>query len=111
MPVVTRLGGLGLGVIIPRGVFQARVVRTNADLRKVSISLGASSSAAIITLGFGTKKAITLSDELIEWEGLTAERNMMFGYRSEADNVEITFQPLRRDWSLLGLKQKISLFE
>ena len=85
--------------------------RTNADLRKVSISLGASSSAAIITLGFGTKKAITLSDELIEWEGLTAERNMMFGYRSEADNVEITFQPLRRDWSLLGLKQKISLFE
>ena len=85
--------------------------RANAPLRKASISLSSSSSAAIITLGFDTQKAITLSDELIEWEGLTAERNMMFGYKSEANSVEITFQPLRRDWSYLGLKQKISLFE
>ena len=85
--------------------------RANAPLRKVNVSLGSSSSAAVITLGFDTQKAITLSDELIEWEGLTAERNMMFGYKADEHSVEITFQPLRRDWSYLGLKQKISLFE
>lgn len=85
--------------------------RANAPLRKVNISLGSSSSSAIITLGFDTQKAITLSDELIEWEEIAAERNMMFGYKTETNSVEISFQPLRRDWSLLGLKQKISLFE
>lgn len=85
--------------------------RSNAHLRNVSISLRSSCSAAIVTLRFDTQKSITLSDELIEWEGVTAERNMMFGYSVQADSVEITFQPLRRDWSYLGLKQKINFFE
>ena len=85
--------------------------RANADLRNLSIALDSSSSAAVVTLRFKAQKSVILSDELLEWEGLTSDRNMMFGYSTNDGITEIIFQPLRRDWSYLGLKQKISFFE
>ena len=85
--------------------------KRNSPLRSVDISLDSSSSSAVITISFEAQGSITLSDELVEWEALSAERNMMFGFDVEDSRLSITFQPLRRDWSYLGLKQKISFFE
>jgi hypothetical protein len=85
--------------------------KRNSRLRSVDISLASSSSAAVITISFEVQGSITLADELVEWEALSAERNMMFGFDVEDNRLSITFQPLRRDWSYLGLKQKISFFE
>ena len=85
--------------------------KRNSRFRSVDISLDSSSSSAVITISFEAQGSITLSDELVEWEALSAERNMMFGFSVEDNRASITFQPLRRDWSYLGLKQKISFFE
>ena len=85
--------------------------KRNSRLRSVDISLSSSSSAAVITISSDVQGSITLADELVEWEALSAERNMMFGFDVEDNRLSITFQPLRRDWSYLGLKQKISFFE
>ncbi|MBR0454793.1 MAG: hypothetical protein IIX25_03950, partial [Clostridia bacterium] len=85
--------------------------KRNSPLRSVDISLASSSSSAVITISFEAQGSITLSDELVEWEELSSERNMMFGFSVEDNRASITFQPLRRDWSYLGLKQRIIFFE
>lgn len=85
--------------------------KRNSPLRSVDISLDSSSSSAVITISFEAQGSITLSDELVEWEELSSERNMMFGFSVEDNRASITFQPLRRDWSYLGLKQRIIFFE
>jgi hypothetical protein len=85
--------------------------KRNSPLRSVDISLASSSSSAVITISFEAQGSITLSDELVEWEELSSERNMMFGFSVEDNRASITFHPLRRDWSYLGLKQRIIFFE
>ena len=85
--------------------------KRNSPLRSVDVSLASSSSSAVITISFEAQGSITLSDELVEWEELSSERNMMFGFSVEDNRASITFQPLRRDWSYLGLKQRRIFFE
>ena len=85
--------------------------KRNSPLRSVDVSLASSSSSAVITISFEAQGSITLSDELVVWEELSSERNMMFGFSVEDNRASITFQPLRRDWSYLGLKQRIIFFE
>lgn len=85
--------------------------KRNSRLRSVDVSLASSSSSAVITISFEAQGSITLSDELVEWEELSSERNMMFGFSVEDNRASITFQPLRRDWSYLGLKQRRIFFE
>ncbi|MBQ5633379.1 MAG: hypothetical protein IIV11_00685, partial [Clostridia bacterium] len=70
--------------------------KRNSPLRSVDISLASSSSSAVITISFEAQGSITLADELVEWETLSAERNMMFGFSVEDNRASITFQPLRR---------------
>lgn len=85
--------------------------RENAPLRSVGVSLFSSSSAATVSVRFETQRSLILSPVLIEWESLCADRNMTFSYAREGQRAEISFQPLRRDWSYLGLKQEINFFD
>lgn len=85
--------------------------KERAPLRQASVRLASLALAATVTVCFDTQSPIAFSEALVEWEGLAADRNMMFGYASRNDHAEITFQPLRRDWSYLGLKQRTDFFE
>lgn len=79
--------------------------KDNAPLRRASLLLTSSSSSLRITVRFETQSSITLSPVLMEWESIGAEKNMPFEYSSDGQTVSVGFQPIRRDWSYLGLKQ------
>lgn len=85
--------------------------RANAPLRRARVVLDSMSSAANVSVCFESLRTLTLSSLLVEWESLSADRNMMFSYSKDQQNVSISFHPLRRDWSYLGLKQKTVFFE
>jgi hypothetical protein len=63
------------------------------------------SSAAEVSVIFKSDEPLELSDAMLEWERLSSERNMLFGCGTRDGEYRITFHPLRRDWSYLGLKQ------
>ena len=77
-------------------------------LRFASFTIEPHSEAAMITTEFSSEEPMALSDEILAWEGLASERNMYFEYTFDGGHLRVSFHPLRRDWSYLGLKQKPS---
>ena len=63
------------------------------------------SAAAEVSAIFEIDESLELSAAMLEWERLSSERNMLFGSEMRDGEYRITFHPLRRDWSYLGLKQ------
>jgi hypothetical protein len=84
------------------------LARENAPLRSAKITLGASSSAIKVGVVFDSDKSLMLSDTVLEWERLAFDRNMLFECYEEQGKFHVAFHPLRRDWSYLGLKQRIN---
>lgn len=80
--------------------------RSVSPLRKASLSLSSSSSAAKLCVSFESQRSLTLSPVIVEWESISADKNMPFEYLSTDGCERVTFQPIRRDWSYLGLKQR-----
>ena len=78
---------------------------TYAPSRSMRVELRAMSSAAEVSVIFESDEPLELSDAMLEWERLSSERNMLFGSEMRDGKYRITFHPLRRDWSYLGLKQ------
>lgn len=81
------------------------LARRHAPNRSARIELRAMSSAAEVSVIFKSDEPLELSDAMLEWERLSSERNMLFGCETRDGEYRITFHPLRRDWSYLGLKQ------
>ena len=81
------------------------LARIHAPNRSARIELRAMSSAAEVSVIFESDEPLELSDAMLEWERLSSERNMLFGCETRDGEYRITFHPLRRDWSYLGLKQ------
>lgn len=80
--------------------------RSEALSRRATLSLSSSSSAARLCVCLETERPLTLSPAIMEWESIGADKNMPFEYLSTDNGAMVTFQPLRRDWSYLGLKQR-----
>ena len=74
---------------------------------RVDVTLGASSGAILIKLSFDSAAEQTLNSVFAEWESMTADKNMFFEYFEDNGRLSVSFHPLRRDWSYLGLKQKL----
>lgn len=81
------------------------LARTHAPSRSAKLKLRAMSSAAEVSVIFESDTPLELNDAMLEWEKLSSERNMLFGCEVRDGEYRITFHPLRRDWSYLGLKQ------
>ena len=81
------------------------LARIHAPDRSARIELRAMSSAAEVSVIFESDEPLELNDAILEWERLSSERNMLFGCETRDGEYRITFHPLRRDWSYLGLKQ------
>ena len=85
------------------------LARSHAPNRSARIELRAMSSAAEVSVIFESDEPLELSDAMLEWERLSSERNMLFGCEMRDGEYRITFHPLRRDWSYLGLKQNTQI--
>lgn len=85
------------------------LARNHAPNRSARIELRAMSSAAEVSVIFESDEPLELSDTMLEWERLSSERNMLFGCEMRDGEYRITFHPLRRDWSYLGLKQNTQI--
>ena len=81
------------------------LARTYSPSRSMRVELRAMSSAAEVSVIFESDEPLELSDAMLEWERLSSERNMLFGCEMRDGEYCITFHPIRRDWSYLGLKQ------
>ena len=77
-----------------------------AHTRDLRVSLCSSVGAALVRLEFDTEESLGMSAAILNWEDITDEKCMLFEYRQENGTVYIGFQPMRYDWSHLGLKQK-----
>ena len=80
----------------------AKNVAYTRDLR---VSLSSAVGAALVRLSFDTDEALGMSSAILTWEDITYEKNMLFEYAQHDDTVRVGFQPMRYDWSYLGLKQ------
>lgn len=81
------------------------LARACAPSRSARLDLRPMSSAAEVCVIFESDEPLELNDAILEWERLSSERNMLFGCEMRDGEYRITFHPLRRDWSYLGLKQ------
>ncbi|MBP3369843.1 MAG: hypothetical protein J6L85_03730 [Clostridia bacterium] len=81
--------------------------KNTAPTRSVSIDICARSGAASIGISFESDGTLLTSDAILEWEALTADRNMYFEYSEENGRAHVNLHALRYDWSYLGLKQDI----
>ena len=81
------------------------LARMHAPSRSAKLELRAMSAAAEVSAIFEIDESLELSAAMLEWERLSSERNMLFGSEMRDGEYRITFHPLRRDWSYLGLKQ------
>lgn len=84
------------------------VARSSSLKRTACILLKPSKSAVVAEINFGYSDTIELCDAVLEWERLCMDKNMLFEYYSQDGRAHVTFHPLRRDWSYLGLKQEIT---
>ena len=75
--------------------------------RSVDISLFESSEAAHVHITFDAPKGLYTLAACLEWDALTADRNMFFGFYDEEGSAHVEFLPKRYDWALLGLKQEV----
>lgn len=81
--------------------------RKNAPDRTARLSFSARAGSALVKVRFFCEASISISAELLEWEGITADRCMEF--YSATDNRELTveFHAHRYDLSaILGIKQE-----
>ena len=83
------------------------MAREYSPSRRATIELRAKSSAAEVSVVFESESSLDLLPAMLEWERLASERNMLFGCDRHGNEYRITFHPLRRDWSYLGIKQNI----
>lgn len=81
------------------------VAREHSPSRSVRLELRAMSRAAEVSVVFESLADIDLSLAVLEWERLAFDRNMLFSCQRDGEEYRISFHPLRRDWSYLGLKQ------
>ena len=72
--------------------------------RSLAISLYDVSGELVVKISFDCEKD-TLSLPFVEWEAIAADKNMFFEVYEENGRSYVSFQPTRRDWSYLGLKQ------
>lgn len=79
--------------------------RSRAPKRRADVTVGQQSRAAMLTVCFDSDGPMSLSNEILVWERLASDRNMYFEYYCEGSRLSVSFHPLRRDWSYLGLKQ------
>lgn len=85
------------------------IAREYSRCRSASLELCALSSAAEVNILFDSEHELELSSAILDWERISSERNMLFGYERRDGAYRITFHPLRRDWSYLGLKQDLQI--
>lgn len=83
--------------------------RFRAPDRRASFSVEASSEAAMLTVRFESSEPMSISNEILVWERLAADRNMHFEYLCDGKDFSVSFHPLRRDWSYLGIKQDFGI--
>lgn len=74
-------------------------------LRSVGISLSELSGELLVKLSLECENE-ALGLPFVEWETIAADKNMFFEVYEENGSTYVSLQPIRRDWSYLGLKQK-----
>ena len=80
------------------------VALNDAPSRSIGISLFELSGELCVKLTLPYKNE-SLSLPVVEWETIAADKNMLFEVDVQNDHTFVSFQPIRRDWSYLGLKQ------
>ncbi len=74
--------------------------------RKAYITLDVLSDSLLIEVSFEMYRKAPRYAELSEWEHMAYEKNMLFEHSVGKNILKIRFNPIRADWSLLGIKQK-----
>ena len=80
------------------------VALNDAPARSIGISLYELSGQLCVRIMLD-RSCNTSSLPFIEWEATAADKNMFFAVDSEDEAICVSFQPIRHDWSHLGLKQ------
>ena len=98
--------GIDLNIFNAFLITMMMLARQNSTDRSIRISFEALSQsvAVVMELGVGEED---LSQAISFWESASAERLMPFGFSMSDDTLKVGLQPYRREFSYLGLKQKI----
>lgn len=82
------------------------LARNEATDRRLKAKLDFFGGSVVARLSFKTEKNIRVTNETFLWEYLATDKRMLFEAHSEEERFCVTFQPLFRDWSYLGMKQE-----
>ncbi len=85
--------------------------RKNAPDREARIYISSRAGSALVNVGFNCHLPVCISKEMIEWEGIAADRYMSLHTTEENGAVSVEFHPHRYDLSaILGIKQSELVF-
>ncbi len=77
-----------------------------AEDRTAHITLGILSGSLLVEVNFRLYRKAPHYREFSRWEHMAYEKNMLFEHSVGKNILKIRFNPIRTDWSLLGIKQK-----
>ena len=81
--------------------------RKNAPDRTVRISFSNRAGSALVKVRFFCDASICISPEMLEWEGITADRCMEFYSSADKQEITVAFHAHRYELSaILGIKQE-----
>ena len=82
--------------------------KNRAKDRCATVSVSSRSGTLKIGVSFKPLFDGELIREMIVWERIAADKNMLFEFYDEDGFVHVSFNPYRTDWSYLGIKQEVS---
>lgn len=82
------------------------LARNEATDRRIKARLDFFGGSVVAHLSFKTEENIRVTNETFLWEYLASDKRMLFEAHTEDNHFCVTFQPLFRDWSYLGIKQE-----
>ena len=75
--------------------------------RSIDVELRVGQGELTVRLYLDSVKCADISDALLAWEAIAADKNMAFEFSESGGKSCVGLQPIRRDWSYLCLKQKL----
>ena len=85
--------------------------RKNAPDREARVYISSRAGSALVEVSFNCDLPVGISKEMIEWEGIAADRYMSLHTTEESGVMSVEFHPHRYDLSvILGIKQNELLF-